>query len=106
MGILDRYTANHEPLGFTGVLWNPDGSVIDLMQFMDPATGWIRIQHVSHIDDANWVSGIGLFDPDGAGVGTAAYARFFLMQVPEPATLLAGMAFSAAGLRRRRPAAR
>ena len=85
------------------VLWNPGGSAVDLNSLIDPTLGWKLIQ-ANSITDSNWVEGVGLFDPDGAG-GQAAYTRTFLIQIPEPASIgvIAGIGFLMAA-RRRKPA--
>lgn len=70
------------------VLWGPDAVAFDLNTLIDPDAGW-NLYDARAISDTNWVSGEGLFDPDGAGP-LASYSRGFLMQlpasIPEPGT--------------------
>jgi hypothetical protein len=70
----------------SAVLWKSDGVAIDLNTLIDPGSGWI-LNFAYGISDTNWVSGVGLFDPDGAGP-LGAYDRAFLLDVssavPEP----------------------
>ena len=72
------------------VLWGPDAVAIDLNTLIDPAGGW-TLSEARGISDGNWVSGVGLFDPDGAGP-LPFYSRAFLLDVssvvPEPASSL------------------
>jgi hypothetical protein len=76
-------------LGEKAVYWLFDGLAIDLNTFIAPNSGWI-LNEAMAISDTNWVSGVGTFDPDGAG-GQAAYTRLFLLDissaVPEPTGL-------------------
>lgn len=62
-------------------------------------SGW-TLRTAQHISDTGWITGSGLYDPDGLG-GLAQYPRHFLLQlppVPEPTSLalilLAGLAIS------------
>jgi hypothetical protein len=74
---------------------------IDLNNFVNPASGWV-LNYAWDIDDNNWVTGVGMFDSDGAGP-LAAYQRDFLMQVPEPGSLsVVMMSLLALTMKRRR----
>lgn len=68
------------------VYWNLDGSVVDLNSLIDPASGWI-LTNATAISDTGWILGDGMFDPDGVG-GQSAYDRLFLVQVPEPSSVM------------------
>jgi hypothetical protein len=66
------------------VLWDFDTiDAIDLNTLIDPAGGWTLV-NARGITDTNWISGVGIFDPDGAG-GMTPYGRAFLIQVPAAA---------------------
>lgn len=88
-------------LGARAVFWGLDGFAVDLNTLLSPsdAAMWMLTSAVG-ISDTNWVTGIGNFDPDGAG-GLGSYQRMFLMQVPEPSTLSL-MAMGGVALLRRR----
>jgi uncharacterized membrane protein len=91
-------------IGGRAVAWRNDARAIDLNNLIDPQSGWTLTSAYS-ISDSGWVTGIGLFDPDGAG-SRAAYQRLFILHVPEPATGLPAI-FAAAfivGVRGRRAA--
>ena len=89
------------------VVWGANGAAIDLTTLIDPASGWISLRNAYAIDDNNWVTGDGRFDPDGSGP-LPEYHRYFIMQVPEPGSLslallsLLGLAFDRRSRRRRR----
>ncbi|MBC8106384.1 MAG: hypothetical protein H7Z14_07330 [Anaerolineae bacterium] len=68
--------------GDHAVAWGSDGIAIDLNLLIDPASGWI-LRQADDISDNDWVTGTGLYDPDGPG-GTQPYYRGFLIQIPEP----------------------
>jgi probable HAF family extracellular repeat protein len=103
VGYAEKYAGGMDQ-GQRAVLWNPDGAAIDLNTQIDPASGW-TLTEAEGISDTNWVTGLGNFDPDGAGP-LESYQRAFLLNVssvvPEPALagLLAG-ALALLMLRRR-----
>jgi uncharacterized membrane protein len=72
----------------TPVVWGKDAVAIDLNTLLPADSGWL-LQYASGITDTNWVSGSGLFDPDGPG-GQDAFTRMYLLDissvVPEPGT--------------------
>jgi hypothetical protein len=78
------------PVGVQGqnhaVYWTPDNTVVDLNSLINPASGW-TLTDATGISDTDWILGVGSFDPDGPG-GQAAYNRLFLIQVPEPSSLV------------------
>jgi hypothetical protein len=54
------------------------------------------------VSNTGWITGIGLYDPDGPG-GDPSYQRLFLLHVPEPsATALALLALFMPFIRRSR----
>lgn len=101
VGWAAEYTIDGDYVANRAVAWGADGTAIDLNALLDPGSGWINLYEATDISNTGWVSGYGLYDPDGEG-GQAAYDRMFLMQfamptptpVPEPASLtcFAGMA--------------
>ncbi|MBN1393415.1 MAG: PEP-CTERM sorting domain-containing protein [Pirellulales bacterium] len=69
---------------YRAVMWNADGTIVDLNSLIDPASGWV-LQWAKKIDDSGMITGWGLKD----GVQHA-----FLMTIPEPSTfalLIAGL---------------
>ncbi len=89
VGFAYLYSDSGTLLGTRAVMWGLDGVAIDLNSLIDPATGW-TLTAAYDISDTNWITGQGLFSPDGAG-GQGAYYRAFLMhvpvQAPEPGVL-------------------
>jgi Fibronectin type-III domain/Protein of unknown function (DUF3466) len=73
-----------EAPGDRAVLWAKDGSLVDLTSLLPADSGWTLSRALS-ISDTNWITGIGLYDPDGDG-GNGAYLRLFLMQVQQAPT--------------------
>jgi hypothetical protein len=69
------------------VLWGADGQAVDLNTLINPASGWTFSEADSISDNGLWIAGKGIYDPDGAGP-LEAYQRLWVMQVPEPTTLL------------------
>ena len=101
VGYLDRYDASGTWIRQAAVCWHPDGSVLDLNDVIDPASGWV-LQDARAISDSGlWIAGMGSFDPDGPG-GIFPADRMFLVQVPEPAGTILLMMLAPAVLRRRR----
>ncbi len=100
VGYAMKYDDVGNYIGYRAVCWGDDGAVVDLNTLIDPSSGWV-LEYARAISDTEWVSGIGEYDPDGAG-SADAYDRLFVMQIPEPATMallsLGGLAL----IRRRR----
>ena len=86
VGQAEDYDVNGVYLALRAVVWGTDGVAIDLNTLLAPNSGWVNLYDARSISDTGWITGLGLFDPDGTG-GQAAYDRAFLLQVPEPASL-------------------
>ena len=52
--------------GDRAVMWTTDGSLVDLTLLLPADSGSTRARALS-ISDTNWLTGIGLYDPDGTG---------------------------------------
>lgn len=65
------------------VYWDREGVAVDLNTLIDPASGW-SLLYAWTINDNGWISGRGIFDPDGPG-GQIRASRDFIMQVPAAA---------------------
>lgn len=104
VGYADKYDTSGNLLGVRAVMWGPDGLAIDLGTLIDPSRGWLYLAHAFDISDDNWITGLGLFDPDGTGP-LPAYDRLFLLHapIPEPSatTLLVAGALTLLARRRR-----
>jgi hypothetical protein len=90
VGWSQAYDTLGNDLGQRAVYWGLDNVAIDLNTLVDPASGWSDLIEARGISDDGWITGLGTFDPDGAG-GDAPYDRMFLLniqQVPEPSTVL------------------
>jgi hypothetical protein len=61
------------------VLWRPNGQIVDLTSLLPAGSGWTLTQAMS-VTDSGWITGIGLYDPDGAGE-LGPYFRLFLLHV-------------------------
>jgi Protein of unknown function (DUF3466) len=100
VGSADRYVLG-KFAGTRAVAWMSDGLAIDLNTLIDPASGWI-LKRAYSISDTGWVTGFGVYDPDGPS-GIPSFGRLFVMQIPEPsALLLAGFAIWVVAPTRRR----
>ena len=95
----------------TAVLWEPGQAVgLDLQTLIDASSGW-NLSDAYGVNDLGWISGSGLYDPDGAaGPQGPHFATFVLVPVPEPGALtgvlaLAGTVVTRRRRRRRRAAA-
>lgn len=86
------------PNGSRAVAWMPDGTAISLNSLIAPGSSW-SLNVAQGISDDNWVTGYGTFDPDGPG-GSPGSAAAFLIQVPEPTSVLV-LAATSLMLRRR-----
>lgn len=86
VGEVQTFDSSDNGLGDHAVYWKDDGTVVDLNTLIDPTSGWTLTMAMS-ISETGWIVGLGTYDPDGAG-GQDAYDRLFLMQVPEPSTMV------------------
>lgn len=86
VGYVQEYDSFGQLLGERAMFWGSDGSAIRLVDLVEPSSGWVNLTRAYGISNGAWVSGYGLFDPDGIGP-EAAYQRAFLMHVPEPGCL-------------------
>ena len=85
VGYAKKYVGGSD-MGYRAVMWGADGQAIDLNTLIDPAGGWTLTQASAISADGWWISGVGIYDPDGAGP-LETYDRMWVMEVPEPATL-------------------
>jgi hypothetical protein len=107
VGYAQKYDLSGTLLGTRAVAWGDSGTAIDLNTLLstgdDP--GWANLRTACGISNTNWITGIGVYDPDGTG-GLAAYDRMFLLDasslVPEPASLSLLVLGAATRLWRRR----
>jgi hypothetical protein len=99
VGSADRYVSGRNS-GTHAVAWMSDGLAIDLNKLIDPASGWELVRAHS-ISDTGWITGFGVFDADGPG-GEPSFGRLFVMQIPEPSTLLLSIGLECALAHRRR----
>ena len=61
------------------VLWGTDALAVDLNTLIDPDSGWFLTEADAISSNGMWISGIGVYDPDGTG--DYAYSRFFTLQM-------------------------
>lgn len=83
VGYADKHDEEGASLGYRAVYWGTNDAAVDLNSLIDPGAGWLLYTAYS-ISNTGWITGVGLFDPDGAG-GEDAYSRLFVLQLPEPA---------------------
>ena len=88
VGYAKKYTAGAF-VGQRAVAWGLDGGAIDLNTLLSPtdASFW-TLTAASGISETGWVTGVGSYDSDGAAGPLASYTRAFLIQVPEPTSLV------------------
>ncbi|MCC7146218.1 MAG: PEP-CTERM sorting domain-containing protein [Phycisphaeraceae bacterium] len=80
VGSIDKYDVLGKKLGPVAVLWNPDGTVVDLNSLIDPDAGWTLYTAIA-ISDTGWIAGEGYYDsPDDSSHWREN--RFWLMHVP------------------------
>jgi hypothetical protein len=88
-------------VGSDALLWEPDGSILDLNTLIDPTSGWVLTEARS-INNAGWITGVGRLASERVDV--PAGHGFLLIPVPEPACfgmVAAGAAVGLFGRRRR-----
>jgi hypothetical protein len=104
VGAAEKYNAGTLVAGQRAVAWGTDGVALDLNAFLSPADAALwTLSEANGISDTGWITGVGTYDPDGAGP-LPFYSRAFLIQVPEPSSL-ALIAIGGLFLRRRRQCA-
>jgi hypothetical protein len=65
--------------GDRAVYWTANGTAVDLNTLISSSSNW-TLTRARAISDNGWVTGFGMFDPDGTGA-LAAYQRHFLLNV-------------------------
>lgn len=109
-GIAVGWAANYDGdtlLGNRAVYWGLDNVAEDLSDLIHPASGWSYLEEATAISDTGWVTGVGMYDPDGVG-GDDPYRRMFLLNindityVPEPTALVLMVVMGVPLLLRRR----
>jgi hypothetical protein len=65
--------------GDRAVAWTSGGKLIDLSALLPAGSGW-TLSRAIRISDTGWITGIGLYDPDGPG-SAGAYQRMFLIKI-------------------------
>jgi hypothetical protein len=86
VGYANMFNTQGLSIGQRAVLWRANGIAINLNSLIDPASGWVLNKAIA-VNDMGWITGIGTYDPDGAG-GQDAYSRMFLIQAPMARWLL------------------
>jgi probable HAF family extracellular repeat protein len=79
-------------VGYTGitgapnaVVWNANSTIpLDLNTLLAPGSNW-QLSHARDISDTGFITGEGIYDPDGAGPAPFE-GRYFLMLVPQAGT--------------------
>jgi uncharacterized membrane protein len=84
------------------VAWFTPDTAVDLNELLSASNRvhW-TLRFATGINDTGWISGLGFFDPDGAGP-LERYDRAFLIQVPEPSLLAVSCIIYSARRSRRR----
>lgn len=80
-GDCHEFSPSGADLGQRAVVWTPQGEPIALNGYLDAGNLWLNLYSARGISESGWVSGIGLYDADGAGA-EPAYYRVFVMRVP------------------------
>lgn len=92
VGKATLYNTSGQSLGDRAVMWDLDGTAVDLNTLVDPDSGW-TLTWARSISDTGWIAGLGTYKTfaiipgPGGGPQWTTYDRLFVMQVPEPATL-------------------
>jgi hypothetical protein len=85
VGEMYEYDDAHNFIDIRAVAWLPDGSPLVLNNLLAPDSGWRTLFTAHSISDTGWITGIGIYDPDG-GDPAFSYPRTFLIALPEPAS--------------------
>lgn len=68
-------------------MWGSDGAAVDLNTLLPPNSGWTLYYARTISDSGIWIAGEGSYDPDGSGP-LQSYQRMWLLEIPEPTTLM------------------
>ncbi|MCC7409899.1 MAG: hypothetical protein IT442_17665 [Phycisphaeraceae bacterium] len=72
-GVAVGYSSDFAPddsQRFAAMMWGPEGYWLDLNTVIDPTGGW-ELTEAWDISETGWITGWGLYDPDGAGPAVA-----------------------------------
>ncbi|MBO0847534.1 MAG: hypothetical protein J2P22_19210 [Nocardioides sp.] len=64
----------------SAVMWIPDGWLIEPTSLLPADSGWTPTR-AANITDSGWITGIGVYDPDGAGPLSSYQRRLFVLHV-------------------------
>lgn len=88
VGYARKYDAQGQgsTLARRAVYWGLDNVAVELSSLIHPASGWSYLTYATDISNSGWVTGFGMYDPDGAD-GEAAYERLFLLNINDITTV-------------------
>ncbi|MCC7146486.1 MAG: hypothetical protein IT443_08570 [Phycisphaeraceae bacterium] len=82
VGWSEKYDILGNDLGQVATVWGLNGLALDLNTLIDPSSGWM-LTEAHAVSDSGWITGLGQYDPDGAG-GQSAYGRLWLLHYYQP----------------------
>ncbi len=90
VGYVQGYFSGYEGSTRRALAWGLDGAAMDLNHLLsvEDAQYW-KLTHADSITADGWVTGTGIFDPDGSAGPLSPYERHFMIQIPSPGAAVA-----------------